>query len=466
MSRGAVRCTVAAAIGLALTAAIDLSPSLSFSYYAPLGRVALETTISLVGALAALLCIGRYRRSHHPSDGITAAALLVLAFSSPLLAALPSIIAEEGGEQFGQSAVVCARVVAAGLLAVAGWLSATDPADSTGRARIAVVLTPVTAAAVVIPMLVWRARPGFAGSHIVSHNSAQPLADPLLAASQLVGALLFALAAMQFAQRSDTDRDGFVLWLGVGSALLAVGSINYALSPTLELAWLHTGDIFRAGAIAAVAIGAVQEIQSYWAGMAQLARVRERRTLARDLHDGLTQELTYLVSQTQTPDAWLAPQAWRKELQSAAERALAESRRSIRALTSDAAEPFESDLLTVANETIERSRVPIDLVADTSSANAAFPPNDQESVLRIVREALTNAVRHSHASQITISVSGPSPRTLRVCDNGIGFDPAEAAATPRGFGLVGMRERAESLGASFAVHSAPGAGTTLEIRWQ
>jgi signal transduction histidine kinase len=120
----------------------------------------------------------------------------------------------------------------------------------------------------------------------------------------------------------------------------------------------------------------------------------------------------------------------------------------------------------VATEAIERATTHIDLVTDIRSAHSVFAPHDQESVLRIVREALTNAVRHSHASQITISVTGPNPRTLRVCDNGIGFDPAEAAASRRGFGLVGMRERAESLGATFAIDSAPGAGTTLEVQWR
>jgi signal transduction histidine kinase len=214
-----------------------------------------------------------------------------------------------------------------------------------------------------------------------------------------------------------------------------------------------------------VAVGAVEEILSYWAGMARLARSEERRALARDLHDGLAQELAYLVSQTQTRDALLAPQGWRRQLQSAAERALAESRRSIHALVSDSAAPFATDLRRTATEVIDGASSRIDLVTDADLANTCFPPNDQESVLRIVREALTNAVRHGHATRITIAMTGPGQRTLRVCDNGTGFDTAAVSGGRHGFGLISMRERANSLGASLTIDSAPGAGTTLEITW-
>jgi hypothetical protein len=72
MSSGAIRCAVAAGVGLALTAAVALLPRLSFSYDAPLLRTVLETTVTLVGALIAFLCVGRSRRSHSPSDVITA----------------------------------------------------------------------------------------------------------------------------------------------------------------------------------------------------------------------------------------------------------------------------------------------------------------------------------------------------------------------------------------------------------
>ena len=260
--------------------------------------------------------------------------------------------------------------------------------------------------------------------------------------------------------------------VGSGSVALSVPwpvSIT-ALSPSMNRAWLHTGDFFRAGGIVAIAIGAVEEILSYWAGMARLARSEERRAVARDLHDGLAQELAYLVSQTQAPEARFAPPVWRRQVHSAAERALADSRQIIHALITDRTPPFEADLYRTATEVIGRASGSIELVteghlADTELAAARFAPGERESVLRIIREALTNAVRHSHATRITLSMGGAGERTLRVCDNGIGFDALTPTTADRGFGLTSMRERANSIGAVLAVRSTPGAGTTVEITW-
>jgi signal transduction histidine kinase len=466
VTSGAVRSMAVAGIGLALSAAVAVTPSVSFSYHAPIARAVLETTVTLVGALAALLCLGRSRRRANATDLVAAWAMAILALSYPLLAALPRAIDDSPGERFGKWALVCARVAAAGLLVAAGELWADEPGqDGQGLPRSRRSLAFAVAAAVTAAsalLLTWRA-PGSTVSGDVA--GANPLADPLVAAIQLGAAVLFGIAALRFSQRSRPTGDRFVGWLSVGCALLAVASFDYALSPSLELAWLHTGDLFRAGAVVAVAIGAVEEILSYWSRMAELARSEERRALARDLHDGLAQELAFLVSQTQTSDALRAPATWRRQLQSAAERALADSRRSIRTLVSETSESFDTDLKRVATETVERSPTRIELLTDISGADATFALRDQESVVKILREALTNAVRHSHATQITVTLTAEGERTLRVTDNGIGFDPAEVAVETTGFGLVSMRERAGSLGATFCIDSAPGFGTTVEMRW-
>jgi signal transduction histidine kinase len=466
ISGGARTATATAAgTGLAVTLVVALTPSLSFSYQTPIGRAILETTVTLVGALAALLCVGRYRRSRRPADVATAWAMAVLALSYPLLAALPRAINEDAGERFGYWALVCGRIAAAGLLVAAALLFSRDPRVTSARWRGVLVMAPVGIALLAIPFLAWRAPRGVDGLAPANLSGAQPLADPLVTAFQLVTAVLFALAAVGFSHHAHLRKDQFMGWLSVGAALAAVASVNYALSPSLELAWLHIGDLFRAAALVAVAVGAVQEIVSYWAGLARLARSEERRALARDLHDGLAQELAYLVSQTQTPDAWRAPPAWRRQLQSAAERALAESRRSIQALASFRTDPFETDLRRTATEAITGAPGHVDLVTKADSNDVRFAAHDRESVLRIVREALTNAVRHGHASRITITLTGPDQRTLRISDNGVGFDPDAIGHAGRGFGLISMRERAQGLGADFMIQSSPGAGTTLEVTW-
>jgi signal transduction histidine kinase len=86
----------------------------------------------------------------------------------------------------------------------------------------------------------------------------------------------------------------------------------------------------------------------------------------------------------------------------------------------------------------------------------------ETAVYRIVQEAVTNAVKHAGAEDVAVAVREVDGAiTVRVHDEGRGFDPAEPA---HGYGLVGVRERVESLGGSLAIVSAPRAGTTLTVR--
>jgi len=82
------------------------------------------------------------------------------------------------------------------------------------------------------------------------------------------------------------------------------------------------------------------------------------------------------------------------------------------------------------------------------------------TLYRAAQEALTNVRRHARASQVSIELAfAPSERIrLRVKDNGVGAD-----GVGQGFGLIGLRERAESVGGKIAVRSARGRGFTLEV---
>jgi signal transduction histidine kinase len=88
-----------------------------------------------------------------------------------------------------------------------------------------------------------------------------------------------------------------------------------------------------------------------------------------------------------------------------------------------------------------------------------------ETVLfRIAQEALTNIERHAGASQAVMVLSFDVQEvTLAVRDEGVGFDPAENPRPPHGWGLAGMRERAESVGGRFRIDSTPGHGTLVEV---
>ena len=92
----------------------------------------------------------------------------------------------------------------------------------------------------------------------------------------------------------------------------------------------------------------------------------------------------------------------------------------------------------------------------------ALDPQAKEEVLRIVREAVTNAARHGKAQRVGIVLTAMDGQSLTIRDDGEGFDPA---STNGGFGLVSMRERAHAIGADLSIESTPGEGTTVTVKW-
>jgi len=91
-------------------------------------------------------------------------------------------------------------------------------------------------------------------------------------------------------------------------------------------------------------------------------------------------------------------------------------------------------------------------------------PSVETAVFRVAQEALNNASRHSGVKQATVVLQYGADRvSICISDNGRGFDPSEQFRPPRGWGLVGMRERVESLQGQFTLQSAPGKGTRVEV---
>ncbi len=96
-----------------------------------------------------------------------------------------------------------------------------------------------------------------------------------------------------------------------------------------------------------------------------------------------------------------------------------------------------------------------ELQLDDEHATAAF---------RILQESLTNVARHAQASDVRVRIERLAHAlVIDVCDNGIGFDPAEVR-TRKTFGLMGMRERALMFDGEAQIDSAPGGGTTLHVQ--
>jgi len=213
-------------------------------------------------------------------------------------------------------------------------------------------------------------------------------------------------------------------------------------------------------------VGAVRELAGYWHVRTGIAVQAERRRLARELHDGVVQELGWIRGQAvRSPDA--APIA------AAAERALFEARRAISALVSVSDEPLAPQVERAAREAASLVDVTLGVElslpsdpdpesdADTDPGSGRHDADLREALVRIVREAVLNAGRHSGADEPVLVRLAPGH--LTVTDTGCGFDPARD--TGGGFGLVGMADRAEAVGARVQIRSRPGAGTTVEVTW-
>jgi signal transduction histidine kinase len=199
-------------------------------------------------------------------------------------------------------------------------------------------------------------------------------------------------------------------------------------------------------------------------------RLRERERIGRELHDTLLQNISGFALQldglsktvTQQPQA---AQEGLCQLRREAERCVHDARESVWDLRSAVAE--EQDLCEAvhrAGEEITRD-AEIQFSMAISGRPRPVPPQAQEHLLRIVQEAVRNAVRHSEATGILVDICflTPGKMTVRISDNGIGFDLATASQRSGHWGLVTMRERAEKLGAEIRLESAPGQGTCVEI---
>ena len=93
-------------------------------------------------------------------------------------------------------------------------------------------------------------------------------------------------------------------------------------------------------------------------------------------------------------------------------------------------------------------------------------PEHELAVYRIVQEALNNVIRHAQATHVDVHLRFADQLSISICDDGVGFAMPDRvdALTDRGhFGLIGMRERAELIGARLSIHSSPGQGTLVEV---
>ena len=267
----------------------------------------------------------------------------------------------------------------------------------------------------------------------------------------------------------------------IGISLLAVVGLNYFFIPRFTSA----GASNPLDIVATIAF-----LTTAWVITAMVARVRkltevqltlrfeerlsERTRIARELHDTLLQSFQALMLHFQTVYDLLPPGEAKEALEKVldrADKAIVEGRDAIQNLRSSTTLTNElAEALTALGEELAAT-------GDGGRRAARFrvsmegKPRDlhpilRDDVYRIAREALQNAFRHAEAANIEAEVTyGGRVLRLRIRDDGKGIDP-ELLDRGRGghWGLPGMRERAQEMGAQLEIWSEAGAGTEVELR--
>ena len=203
------------------------------------------------------------------------------------------------------------------------------------------------------------------------------------------------------------------------------------------------------------------------------AIIGERTRIARELHDTLAQGLAGVGLQIDTALGTLAeePELARQQMQQAramTRSSLAEVRRSIWVLRAQAARGADGLGASLSHSLRHLGADHgLEMSVSVTGEPRTLPAELERNLLRIAHEAVTNAARHAGATHIEVAlhVDGDAVQ-LRVRDDGCGFDPEGALLASGGehFGLLGIQERARSLGGELHVHSRPGAGAEVVCR--
>ncbi len=251
-------------------------------------------------------------------------------------------------------------------------------------------------------------------------------------------------------------------WFGYLAAVIGWSALG------LFLHKLATTSAERAELIAKLQ-AAQEELELARARDAELAALRERERLARDLHDSLGHGLVTLTVQLEAaqrlyPVDPRSASALVEDMKTLTRTSMEQLRRSLAGLRAPGLgeRPLAQAIAELCAEVAGRTGCKVDYCEPPEAA--PLPPAVAEALWRTAQEALANVEKHSRAKTAHVTLE-PGPRTaaVRVSDDGVGL-PAEAEARPGHYGLRGLRERVEGLGGAFTAVRSERAGTTIETR--
>lgn len=283
------------------------------------------------------------------------------------------------------------------------------------------------------------------GTVALSHLVALPLI--------IAGMVLAELAAIRFARdRHRGAAQGLFAAAGVVLAVdvLQIGALGHSAKGAVS-----AETVLRVSVFALLALAALRRTGALRGEEARAIAERERRRLARDLHDGPCQDLAFIVS---VGSLISASDGGEHPVVVAAARGLASCRGILADLSASHAGDLRGALRSVADDLAFKFGISVEVRADRAEVRDA----DREEIVRIAREAIVNAARHGGARRVVVAlICGEDALMLRVTDDGRGLTASNRRR--EGYGMTSMRDRAAMIGAHLEVRRGPEGGTELEV---
>jgi signal transduction histidine kinase len=446
--RTAVVTALACATMLLLTVAL-----LRASPFAPRALYgAIDTLVAIVALAAAWLMRRRFLHTGCRCDLLLAVAVLAFFIIHVVTTAVPAAL---GGHPRGYflATDIYGELLVDAVIAAAVFASGTPllmAARRPNRLLAAMSLSIVGAAAVA----------GFILNRVlVDTSSALGAANGhiLAIAVVVVAGGLPSIAAVGFARDAASRGDRARL-------LIAAGMVVMAAAPPLQLGrvigddYSLIADVLLGVGFGLIALAALRWELEARRVAARAAALAERRRVARDLHDGLAQDLAFIAAHG---SRILTDVGAEHPVVTAAKRALQISRSTIAQLSDPNAATAHEALEAIAAELRKRFGIAITVDVDL---RYELPAELQEHVDRIAREAIANAARHGHARTVAVSLRKTAGQVrLRIEDDGRGIDAVTGGRRPEGFGLRSIRERAAGVGGSIEIGQLGRRGTVLDV---
>lgn len=422
-------------------------------------HLAIETGASVVAIISGFLALGRLRRSPRLNELALACALVLLAVTDLFFVTLPMLFDPVASDMTVWAAVF-GQLTGAALFAVAAfaprrWLRRPGTALAVAAAGL---IAAVLAAVAIVDIAVGQAPRRLAEALVSGDPAVSAMrAYPAMLACFVAVAALYGVAAIGFVRSSRRFADEFLGWLALAAVLAVAMQVNYIVNPYGYSPIVSVADGFRFLFYAVLFVGSMRAIWWYWRALSDAAVLEERGRIARDLHDGLVQELAYLARNLDPVTGPPDEQALRR-LHGAALRAQLQSRQAISMLAAPPDQAFDVALAGAAGDIARQLGVELDV---DLTPGVLLSPARAEALIRVGCEAISNAARHSGAGRVRLSLDRVGHRVrLRVSDRGRGFD---VGAPSEGFGLTSMRERIRLVGGDIRLNSACGHGTEVEV---